>query len=136
MPKRNRKPKTRRYRARKWLKRRMPSTIPMEEIVALGATPFVPCSPGWATPYDALIRDQDFGHVMKSYLGGFTGIYVLADGSIKFDAFKTLNPFDFNYAPYLKMMGYAYLASKIRKRVAKGSSKFFHKIPLIGRFIS
>lgn len=117
----------RRRTSRRKRKRRAKPKIPLEVAVAGIATMFTPAETGWATPI-VQVQHQDWeglGHNLKS---GFLGM-----SGDDFNVMRALNPFDMGRARYIKMLFWAGVMSKIRKRAVKIP---FNKVPFIGRYIS
>jgi len=122
--------KKRRYRRKaKSYHKKARRTIPFEVVIAGGAIPFTPARDGYGrTPFQA-IQGGDFEYAMRSLMDGFTPI--AHDG--RMDVWNYINPFNLNGGRYMKMLLYAGLASKVRKKFVKIP---FNKVPIIGKYIS
>jgi hypothetical protein len=90
--------------------------------------PFTPVAPGWPSLYER-IKEGNIQESMYVLKKGFLNMD--PDGSINFP--DLINPFDVNAGKFVKMLLYASLISKVRKRFVKLPMK---KIPFIGRYIS
>jgi len=104
-------------------------TIPLEVVLTGGAIPFTPARSGWRTPYEN-IQAGDYRYAMGNLVTGFTPFDPLHN---QLDIIGYLNPFDFERGRYMKMLLYAGLASKVRKKIVRIP---FDKIPIIGKYIS
>lgn len=128
------KRRRRRYTPKRYRKRRK-TTIPMEVLIAAGSHIAMPAFPAYPsnTPIKAL-TEGDFKEFMKQEAMGWTGIDV--DNPAGINIMDTLNPFNFGRAAYWKVLFWAGIASKFRKKLVPQSSKLFQKIPWIGRWVS
>lgn len=126
---RRRRRKRRRRRIRRWARRRKPK-IPLEVLGAGIAIPFVPPRDGWSSPFDA-VQSQDWRGLGGTLAMGFAGVDTL--GGEPMDVFAMLNPFDMSRARYTKMLIWAGVASKIRKKFVRIP---FDRVPLVGKYIS
>lgn len=140
-----RRRRTRRAPARRRLarlfRRRRPKTIPFETLVATASLPFIPPGDEWTigAPYTQLTQYKSITGALRGLLSGFTGITVYDDTgkNISYpNIAQVLNPLDFSRARYWKIIFWASIAGMIRKRLVKGSSYLFKKIPIIGRWVS
>jgi len=111
------------------LRRRGTRKIPFELAITAGAIPFVKANDGFTyTPLQA-IQAGKYEDAMRSLMDGLTPIGWYGD----VDIIRYLNPFDMSRGRYMKMLLYAGLASKVRKRVVKIP---FDRIPIVGRYVS
>lgn len=125
-----RKKRSYRRRLRRW-RRRVKPKIPLEVAGAGIAIPFVPARDGWASIYDDIQSGnlQDIGNLLAM---GFAGIDTTGGGE-PLNVMNMLNPFDLNTARYTKMLIWAGIASKVRKKFVKLPMS---RVPLIGKYIS
>ena len=83
----------------------------LKKIVPIGATIFTmayqPAAPGWGTIKEHIQNKQGW-LVVQDIVAGFSGIRLKGGGQDKtdIDVFSTLNPLDFENAPYGKVAGW------------------------------
>jgi len=117
----------RRYTKKRIGRRKM--KLPMETAVALVAIPFTPSYTGGPSIIESAQRGN-YKQVAHDLVNGFLGLN-MATGHVNIMA--SLNPFDFNYARYSKILFWSGVTSKIRKKAVRIP---FDKVPFIGKYIS
>lgn len=135
-------PKKRRYKLRTRMKRRWARSrfskarIPLEVVIAGGATIVTPATEGWGSPMQHM-QDGAMDLVAQDYAKGLANITLPMNGqAFQFDIVGLLNPFDLNSARYTKMLFWSAIASKVRKKMIPQLGQMMQKVPYLGRFVS
>jgi len=129
--------------ARRWKLRRLrKAKIPIIPATAFGATLIFGKSGGWSSPYEAVTKTGNpIGYGVQSFVRNLTGIQLgIPDtgytGPTQWNAFATLNPFDFNEAVALKGLIWGSVASMALRwlGVNRKFTQVTRKIPILNKF--
>lgn len=128
---------SRRSRFSRRVKRRFhKAKIPLEVMIAGGATIVTPATEGWGSPMQHM-TDGAMDLVAQDYAKGLANITLPINGqAFHFDIVGLLNPLDVNSARYTKMLFWSAVASKVRKKLVPQLGQMMKKVPYLGRFVS
>jgi hypothetical protein len=95
----------------------------------------------WASPLEA-INNGSPAYIAQSAICTYTGLQIpfagtgYSSGPVKFDAIRTINPFDLGYAPGLKYIMWGAIGSGILKAlgVTRKVQPYMNKIPIVKKF--
>jgi hypothetical protein len=105
----------------------------LETLIAAGTIPFTPAASGFATMFDSA-KGGDWEGIADSLKCGFLGFDPQRNAT-NFNLIGMINPFDMDHGRFTKMLVFAEIAGRIRRRFAPRSSDLIRKIPFIGRWV-
>lgn len=126
MARRRKYPRRRTYRKKR---RRPKPKIPLEQLAGLIAIPFTPPGSNRQLNIIKLVQANDWSTLGRYITEGFLGF----SDQRPFNALQTINPLDFSTARWWKILFWAGVVSKVRKRLVRVP---MDKIPFLGKFVS
>jgi len=114
--------------------RKRDKRFPVSAGIGLGVSILAPPVSGWTTVLDAAKTGQ-YDKAFQSFVASWTGLRIGGIGgqaNTEIDVMKTLNPFDFSYAPAWKSMLISAIVAKVVKKFAGDP---ISKIPFLGKYV-